>query len=73
MKKLNYLKAFLFISALFITGIFLFQYKQASAHQHCYGPCVRKVIACGNGGTRCKTAGEQCGVKTDCMGEGSIE
>lgn len=45
---------------------------EAKADQHCYGPCVREILDCPDGGTKCAGSGASCGAKQGCKG-GNIE
>jgi hypothetical protein len=60
---------FLFLAAVFIAAFSLLNFINARANMDpCNGPCVRKVVECPKGGSKCSGSGNECGQSTICQG-----
>jgi hypothetical protein len=59
----------LFLTAVLIATGSLLSFNNARANMDpCNGPCVRKVVECPKGGSKCSGSGNECGQSTICQG-----
>ncbi len=54
--------------AAIVAAIITFLHFTEAKADPCYGPCVRKVVECPKGGSKCSGSGNQCGQNTACQG-----
>jgi hypothetical protein len=57
----------IFFAAIVVATISFFYFSEAKADP-CNGPCVKKVVECPKGGSKCSGSGNQCGQNTACKG-----